>query len=115
METEVIKVAGCARREDDSALCEYTNKNCRVKTGTWVGGPDGRARKHGHGVAAALATRDGRTNAGQLVLMGAFDGNGSGNVVWLGLTVEVQRFGGRCCQKQATRSVLYGDESQSAV
>jgi hypothetical protein len=59
------------------------------------------AFKHGHGVAAAL--------------VGAFDDNGSGEVVWLGRTVAVQRFGGSCCQKQATRTIPHGGESQSAI
>ena len=86
-----------------------------MKTGTWVGGPDERARKHGHGVAAALATRGGRTDVGQLVLMEPFDDSWGGDVVWLGRTVAVQRFGSRCCQKQAMRTALHGDESQSAV
>ena len=113
--TEDFRVAGCARGVDDSALYEYSNKNCRVKTGTGVGGPDERARKHGHEVAAALAARDGCTDVGQLVLVEAFDDNGSGEVVWLGRTVAVQRFCGKCCQKQATRAILHGGESQSTV
>ena len=66
-------------------------------------------------VTAALAARDGCTDVGQLVLVEAFDDNGSGEVVWLGRTVAVQRFGGKCCQKQATRTILHGGESQSTV
>ena len=29
--------------------------------------------------------------------------------------MAVQRFGGKCCQKQATRTILHGGESQSTV
>ena len=49
------------------------------------------------------------------MLVEAFDDNGSGEVVWLGRTVAVQRFCGKCCQKQATRAILHGGESQSTV
>jgi len=120
--TEDYKVVGCARGVDDSVLYEYSNKNCRIKRGVGVGGPDEVARKHGHQVAAALDTRGGRNgrggpngDVGQLVLVEAFDDNGSGDVVWLGRTVAVQRFGGKCCQKQTRRTTMHGDESQSTV
>jgi hypothetical protein len=54
-------------------------------------------------------------DVGQLVLVEAFDDNGSGDVVWLGRTVAAQRFGGKCCQKQARRTTMHGDESQNTV
>jgi len=85
---------GCGRGASNPHLYEYANKNCRVKQGAGVGGPDELARRHGHETAAELAVA-----GGQWVLVEAFDEDEFGDEVWLGRTVPLQRFGGKCCRR----------------
>jgi hypothetical protein len=72
------RIGQCVRGVADPELYEYTNRNCRVKNGTGVGGPDERARVHGHQLAVKLDE-----GGGQWVLVEAFDEDGDGDEVWL--------------------------------
>ena len=101
---------GCGRGASNPHLYEYANKNCRVKQGAGVGGPDELARRHGHETAAELAVA-----GGQWVLVEAFDEDEFGDEVWLGRTVPLQRFGGKCCRQMSKKTTLHGDESRSTA
>ena len=101
---------GCARGASNPHLYEYANQNCRVKQGAGVGGPDELARRHGHETAAELAVA-----GGQWVLVEAFDEDEFGDEVWLGRTVPLQRFGGKCYRQMSKKTTLHGEESRSTA
>lgn len=86
---------GCARGDCDSALYEYANRTCRVRSGPGSDAPNELARKRGHDLAAKLSP-----GGGDWVLVEAYDEDADGDEVWLGRTVGSPRLGGNACQKQ---------------
>ena len=104
------RIGQCVRGVADPELYEYTNRNCRVKNGTGVGGPDERARVHGHQLAAKLDE-----GGGQWVLVEAFDEDGDGDEVWLARTVPAPSLHDKCCRRMTKQTTLHGEETRSTA
>ena len=81
-----------------------------MKNGTGVGGPDERARVHGHQLAAKLDER-----GGQWVLVEAFDEDGDGDEVWLARTVPAAPLDEKCCRRTTKQTTLHGEETRSTA
>ena len=91
-----FKIDGCKRGASDKDLYEYENSSCRVLDGSSVGDANDRARLRGHKLAAGLDV-----DGGQFVLVEAYDEDDDGDVMWLGRTVAVDRFGKKCCKEMS--------------
>ena len=75
-----------------------------------MGRANDRARLRGHELAAGLDV-----DGGQFVLVEAYDEDDDGDVMWLGRTVAVDRFGKKCCKKMSQTTKLHDQESRSTM
>ena len=105
-----FEIDGCKRGASDKGLYEYENRSCRVLDGSSVGDANDRARLRGHKLAAGLDV-----DGGQFVLVEAYDEDDDGDVMWLGRTVAVDRFGKKCCKEMSHNTKLHDQESRSTM